>query len=148
MVEPTIVRTNGWRSTHFQDITGRTARVPGRFFSQYRYRRAFENMSRSHPRCLRRTQHSGEIRARSRRLGSRLDDVEYRPGSAVLTGTDNFKIDARARPIFKQKMAQRVGIHTERPFINPCRRAESYFCYRVLGQSQLHVIRFKSGSYG
>src|SRR5215813_3177876 len=91
-----------------------------------------------HPRARRRTQNTREISTRFGRFRSWLHDVEDRPGTATLTGTDDFEIHSFDCFVFQDQPTQFVLIDHELSPVQSCVSSKAHFRNRVMCQSQFH----------
>src|SRR5215471_3944433 len=138
MLQRRIHRRFGRRPAHLQNPARYTSRLSRRSFRQNRNRSSLENMRCPHPRARRRAQNTREISTRSGRFRSWLHDVEDRPGTATLTGTDDFEIHAFDCFVFQDQPTQFVLIDHELSPVQLCVSSKAHFRDRVMCESQLH----------
>src|SRR5215510_8677004 len=91
-----------------------------------------------HPRARRRTQNTREISTRFGRFRSWLHDVEDWPGTATLTGTDDFEIHTFDCFVFHDQPAQFLRIDYELSPVQLCVSSKAHFRDRVMCESKLH----------
>src|SRR5262245_46604131 len=93
-----------------------------------------------HPRARRRTQNTREISTRSGRFRSWLHDVEDRPDTATLTGTDDFETHAFDCFVFQDQPTQFVLIDHELSPVQLCVSSKAHFRDRVMCEIQFHLF--------
>src|SRR5262245_50163587 len=138
MLQRRIHRRFSRRPAHLQDPARYASRLSRRSFRQNRNCSSLENMRCPHPRARRRTQNTREISTRSGRFRSWLHDVEDRPGTATLTGTDDFEIHTFDRFVFQNQPTQFVLIDHELSPVQLCVSSKAHFRNSVMCESKLH----------